>query len=151
MTALAFRPATQSDLPTILMLCAGGAIGPADDPANAGDPCYLDAFNAITSDPNHEMIIAELAGKPVGCLQISYLPGLTRRGMWRGILENVHISADQRGQGLGSQMILWAVEKCRARGCGMVQLTSNKQRTDAHRFYRTLGFDQSHEGFKLML
>ncbi len=150
MTGLTFRAALAADIPTIMALCAAGTIGKADNPEDAGDACYQDAFTAIANDPNHELIVAELAGKPVGCLQISYLPGLTRRGMWRGVLENVHISADQRGKGLGSKMIRWAVEKCRARGCGMVQLTSNKQRQDAHRFYRTLGFEQSHEGFKMM-
>jgi GNAT superfamily N-acetyltransferase len=71
--------------------------------------------------------------------------------MKRGLLENVHIRADQRGTGLGSQMVQWAIERCREAGCGLVQLTSNKVRTDAHRFYTRLGFAQTHEGFKLKL
>ncbi|MNL46384.1 aminoalkylphosphonic acid N-acetyltransferase [compost metagenome] len=79
------------------------------------------------------------------------IPGLPRFGMTRGLLENVHIRADQRGNGLGSEMVLWAIAQCRDAGCGMVQLTSNKVRLDAHRFYQRLGFAASHEGFKLYL
>ncbi len=83
--------------------------------------------------------------------QLTYIPGIMRRGMWRGLVEAVHVIPSERNRGYGKQMMRWAIERCRARGCGVVQLTSNKQRSDAHRFYRDLGFAQSHEGFRLYL
>ncbi len=155
MPDLIFRDATAADIPTILALCtagdARGADAPYVDPASYADPRYLTAFEAIAADPAHRLIVAEHGGEVIGTLQISVIPGLPKFGMTRGILENVHIRADQRGTGYGGQLVRWAIEVCRERGCDMVQLTSNKVRTDAHRFYRTLGFQQSHEGFKLQL
>ena len=155
MPDLTFRDATAADLPIILALCtAGDARGPDApyvDPASYADPRYLKAFQAIVADPAHRLIVAEHGGEVIGTLQISVVPGLPKFGMTRGILENVHIRADQRGTGFGGQMLRWAIEICRVRGCDMVQLTSNKIRTEAHRFYRTLGFQQTHEGFKLQL
>ncbi|MHA6297492.1 GNAT family N-acetyltransferase [Devosia sp. CAU 1758] len=155
MTALTFRDASPADIPVILELChagdARGADTPPLDPATLSDPRYRAAFDAIAADPNHRLIVAERDGEVVGTLQISVIPGLPRFGMTRAVLENVHIRADQRGNGLGSEMVLWAVERCREAGCGMVQLTSNKVRLDAHRFYRKLGFTATHEGFKLFL
>lgn len=155
MTELTFRDATPADIAIMLQLShAGDARGsdtPPLDPATLDDPRYRAAFDEIQADPNHRLIVAERDGEVVGTLQISYLPGLPAFGMKRGILENVHIRADQRGTGLGTQMVQWAVERCRDAGCGMVQLTSNKVRLDAHRFYEKLGFIKSHEGFKLKL
>jgi len=155
MTELTFRDATPADIAIMLQLShAGDARGPDTpplDPATLDDPRYRAAFAEIQADPNHRLIVAERDGEVVGTLQISYLPGLPAFGMKRGILENVHIRADQRGTGLGTQMVQWAVERCRDAGCGMVQLTSNKVRLDAHRFYEKLGFSKSHEGFKLKL
>lgn len=155
MTSLTFRDATPADISTILTLShAGDARGPDTpplDPATLADPRYRAAFDHITADPHHRLIVAERDGEVVGTLQISFIPGLPRFGMTRGLLENVHIRADRRGNGLGSQMVMWAVDRCREAGCGMVQLTSNKVRVDAHRFYNKLGFEQSHEGFKLFL
>lgn len=155
MTDLAFRDATPADIPVMLTLShAGDARGtktPPLDPAMFTDPRTRAAFDAITADPNHRLIVAVHNNEVIGTLQISMIPGLPRFGMKRGLLENVHIRADQRGSGLGTQMVLWAIERCREAGCGMIQLTSNKVRLDAHRFYRKLGFQQSHEGFKLML
>jgi uncharacterized protein YjlB len=90
-------------------------------------------------------------GEPVGTLQITLVPGLLRLGMWRGLLESVHVVATRRNQGLGARMVRWALEECRRLGCGMVQLTSNKLRLDAHRFYERLGFEKSHKGFKYYL
>ena len=94
------------------------------------------------------MFIVEGDGVAIGCFQLSYLPGLMRRGMWRGQIEAVHVSDALRNRGYGSEMMRWALQRCREKGCGMVQLTSNKKRTDAHRFYERLGFLKSHEGFK---
>ena len=150
-----FRDATEADLPTLLALSiagdARGADTPYVDPASFADPRYLRAFRAITGDPSHRLIAVELDGAVIGTLQITIIPGLPNFGMARGLLENVHIRADQRGSGIGSRLVRWAVDYCRERGCGVVQLTSNKVRLDAHRFYRTLGFQQTHEGFKLQL
>jgi GNAT superfamily N-acetyltransferase len=155
MPDLTFRDATLADIPIILTLShagdARGADTPPLDPATFTDPRTLAAFAAITADPAHRLIVAERNGEVVGTLQISTIPGLPNFGMKRGMLENVHIRADQRGSGLGSIMVQWAIERCREAGCGVVQLTSNKLRLDAHRFYRKLGFEQTHEGFKLKL
>jgi GNAT superfamily N-acetyltransferase len=97
------------------------------------------------------LIVAELDGRVVGCLQLTFIPGLAFRGAWRGLIESVRIASDLRGQRLGEALIAHAVEACRSFGCRMVQLTSSKSRTDAHRFYERLGWARSHEGFKLIL
>jgi len=155
MTELIFRDATHADIKTILTLShAGDARGkdtPPLEPETLDDPRYRAAFDSIAADPRHRLIVAERNGDVVGTLQISTIPGLNQFGLTRGLLENVHIRADQRGTGLGTEMVQWAVEQCRQSGCGMVQLTSNKVRVDAHRFYERLGFIKSHEGFKLKL
>jgi len=155
MRSLIFRDATPADIPVMIRLShAGDARGPDTpplDPATLDDPRYHAAFAEISESPNHRLIIAELDGDIVGTLQISYVPGLPNFGMKRGMLENVHIRADQRGTGHGSAMVQWAIERCLEAGCGAVQLTSNKVRKDAHRFYAKLGFVASHEGFKLKL
>lgn len=155
MTELTFRDAVPADIAIIVGLShAGDARGkdtPPLDPATLNDPRYRAAFDEIAADPSHRLIVAEKSGEVVGTLQISFIPGLPAFGMKRGMLENVHIRADQRGSGLGTEMVAWAIERCREAGCGRVQLTSNKLRLDAHRFYRKLGFVNSHEGFKLKL
>lgn len=155
MSDLIYRDARPEDIATLLMLShAGDARGTDTPPLDHGtltDPRYRAAFDEISADPNHRLIVAEANGEILGTLQISYLPGLPRFGMKRAILENVHIRGDQRGKGLGSDMVKWAIERSREAGCGMVQLTSNKTRLDAHRFYTKLGFEKTHEGFKLFL
>lgn len=152
---LLFRDARPDDIATLIQLShagdARGADTPPLDPATLDDPRYRAAFDAIAADPNHRLIVAERQGETVGTLQISFIPGLPNFGLKRGLLENVHIRADQRGTGLGTEMVLWAIDRCRQAGCGVVQLTSNKIRLDAHRFYEKLGFTKSHEGFKLKL
>jgi len=153
MAELSFRDATPSDIPTIIELCHYGDMRGKDtpplDPASLDDPRFRAAFDAIAADPAHRLIVAERAGEVVGTLQISFVPGLPNFGLKRGMLENVHIRSDQRGSGLGTEMLTWAIERCREAGCGLVQLTSGKPRVDAHRFYEKLGFVASHEGFKL--
>jgi GNAT superfamily N-acetyltransferase len=155
MTHLTFRDAVLADIATIITLShngdARGKDTPPLDPATLSDPRYRAAFDEISADPNHRLIVAEKNGAVVGTIQISIIPGMPRFGMKRGLLENVHIRSDQRGSGLGTQMVTWAIERCREAGCGLIQLTSNKLRLDAHRFYEKLGFTKSHEGFKLML
>ena len=146
---LTYRHAAPSDLPRLIALIADGVIvATDDDPADAMHADYVEALAAITADPNQEMFVVEQDGETVACFQLSYLPGLMRRGMWRGQIELVHVSETKRNRGIGGEMMRWALEHCRERGCGMVQLTSNKKRVDAHRFYERLGFLKSHEGFK---
>ena len=151
--SLTFRDATPADLPFIVgLIVEDSVVATGDDSAGAaGDRGYRSALAAVDADLNQEMLVAELGGEPVGCVQLTYIPGLMRHGMWRGLVEVVHIRADKRNLGLGGEMMRLAIGRCRARGCGMVQLTSNKNRLDAHRFYERLGFLKSHEGFKLYL
>lgn len=149
---LEMRQAGRADLPAIVALLHDDETGRLrEDPSEPLDPRYIAAFDAIDADPNQHLIAAELDGRVVGTLQLSFLPGLSFRGAWRGVIEAVRIASDLRRQRLGEQMILWAVEQCRARDCKMVQLTSTATRTAAHRFYARLGFVQSHVGMKLHL
>jgi GNAT superfamily N-acetyltransferase len=122
-----------------------------DDPSRATSAPYVAALAAIDADPNQSLYIVEQAGEAIGTFQLTYVPGISRMGMLRCIVESVHVSPDHRNKGYGKQMMRWAIDTARARGCGMVLLTSNKKRVDAHRFYRDLGFEQSHEGFKVFL
>ncbi|WP_424982773.1 GNAT family N-acetyltransferase [Maritalea sp. S77] len=154
MPQLSIRPAIRDDITTILALSIGGnAPGRTniDDAEDAQNDDYQRAFDLIEQDPNNLFFIAELAGEKVGCMQINLLQGLAGRGRMRAQLEGVHIRADHRGKGLGGEMIEWAIAFAKSKGAGMVQLTSSKNRPDAHRFYERLGFDRSHEGFKLSL
>jgi GNAT superfamily N-acetyltransferase len=149
---LHLRPATPADLPAIVALLADDVNGAQREDASLPlDPGYTAAFAAIEADPNQELIAAEQDGCIVGTLQLSFLPGLSFKGAWRGQIEAVRIAGDLRGQGLGGEMIRWAVERCRQRGCRMVQLTSKTNRADAHRFYEKLGWKKTHAGFKLRL
>lgn len=128
----------------------------ADDPLGAvreqpGDPAYLAAFAALDADPRQLLVVAAADGEPVGTLQLTFIPGLSRRGATRAQIEGVRVRADRRGAGLGEMLIRWAVDTARDRGCVMVQLTSDSSRLDAHRFYARLGFEASHVGMKLSL
>ena len=148
-----FRLARQSDLAAIVRLLADDDLGSAreiiSDPI---DGRYLSAFAAIEADANQMLAVASDADDQlVGCLQLSFIPGLSRAGMWRGQIESVRIARDLRGSGLGSEFIEWAIAQCVERGCGLVQLTSDKTRADSIRFYEKLGFVASHEGLKRSL
>ncbi|WP_064693312.1 GNAT family N-acetyltransferase [Rhizobium aegyptiacum] len=148
-----FRLARQADLAAIIRLLAdddlGGTREIVSDPV---DPRYLSAFTAIEADANQLLAVAiDAAGHVVGCLQLSFLPGLSRTGMWRGQIESVRIAREFRGAGLGAQFIEWAIAQCVERGCGLVQLTSDKTRKNSIRFYEKLGFVASHEGLKRTL
>lgn len=146
------RPATRDDLAFIIALIEEDSVyGSTEDAANPQAPGYLAALAAIDADPNQMLLIATLDGEPVGTFQLTFTPGISRRGAWRCTVENVHVSATHRNKRIGEQMMAWAADQARARGCAFVQLTSNKQRTDAHRFYERIGFSKSHEGFKLKL
>jgi GNAT superfamily N-acetyltransferase len=144
-----FRDARRDEVPQILALLA-------DDPVSASreaplDDAYWAAFDDIAADPRSRLIVAEVDGQVAGTLQLTLIPGLTRHGMLRGQVEGVRVAAGQRGQGLGRAMLTWAMEEARRAGCGLVQLTSDKRRADAIGFYRSLGFEATHEGLKASL
>ena len=147
-----FRDAVLADLPAIVALLAEDTLGEQrEDPSLPLDPAYERAFRFITANPDQRQIVAEQAGIVVGTMQLSFIPGMAFRGAWRGQIEAVRVAGALRGQGIGGEMIDWAVEQCRARDCRMVQLTSDKSREAAHRFYERLGWTRSHEGFKIKL
>jgi len=152
MKAVAFRRAASDDLPAIVALLADDPIGSGRECAGTRlDPSYAEAFAAVERDPNQLLAVAERDGRVIGVLQLSFIPGLTRRGMWRGQIEGVRVAAGERGSGTGRAMLEWAIAECRNRGCGLVQLTTDKRRTDAHRFYQALGFRATHQAYKLAL
>jgi ribosomal protein S18 acetylase RimI-like enzyme len=147
-----FRAATADDLPAVIGLLMDDPLGKLrEDVGTPLSPAYVAAFEAIERDPNQLLVVADEAGAVVGCLQLSFIPGLSHRGMWRGQIEGVRVASSRRGTGVGKAMLHWTIEQCRARGCGCVQLTTDKRRADAHRFYEALGFKASHEGMKLAL
>ena len=159
MTDVAFRTATAADLPAIVQLLADDELGRGRESAGLPlDPRYVAAFEAIAADRNQRLVVAVSGATPgsgdggtiVGTLQLSFIPGIARRGAWRGQIEAVRIAAGLRSSGIGQQMFEWAIAACRAQGCSLVQLTTDKGRPDAHRFYEKLGFTASHEGYKLL-
>ncbi|MEV1330579.1 GNAT family N-acetyltransferase [Micromonospora costi] len=150
MADVIFREAVRADLPAILALLADDVLGRSRDVTTV-DEVYEKAFADVTADPRNHLIVADEGGELVGCLQITYIPGLGRHGAERSLIEAVRIRSDRRGQGLGRQLMTWAIDQARQRGCALVQLTTDKSRQDAHRFYRNLGFVPTHEGMKLPL
>ncbi|MGE0668066.1 MAG: N-acetyltransferase family protein [Sphingomonadales bacterium] len=152
MSTLTFRRATEADLVAIIALLADDVLGAFRESRMPQDfILYRQAFAEIDADPNQLLAVAEEAGWIVGTLQLSFIPGLALRGTRRGQIEAVRVASDRRGGGLGQAMIEWAIGECRARGCALVQLTTDKGRADAHRFYEKLGFEPSHVGYKLRL
>src|SRR4051794_13376223 len=152
LATLTFRRVRREDLTVIVGLLADDPIGRMRGSSAAElDECYVIAFAAIERDPNQLLAVAERDGQIVGVLQLSFIPGLTRRGMWRSQIEGVRVAAAERGGGIGRALIEWTIEESRERGCGLVQLTSDKRRSGAHAFYEALGFQAAHEGYKLPL
>lgn len=147
-----FRNARSDDLQVIVALLAEDTLGEKrEDPSLPLDGRYSQAFAAIQRDPHQRLIVAESGGRVVGCLQLTFIPGIAFKGAWRGLIEAVRVAEDLRGGGIGAALIAHAVDECRAFGCPMAQLTSHKSRTRAHAFYERLGWVRSHEGFKLPL
>jgi len=152
MEHIVFRTALLADVPAIVALLADDELGSQRE--NIGmplDPRYVDAFQAIEADANQRLVVVADGNEIIGTLQLSFIPGIARMGSWRGQIEAVRIAAHRRDSGLGQKMFEWAISECKSRGCNLVQLTTDKSRTDAHRFYEKLGFKASHEGYKLAL
>lgn len=147
---LLIRRAEASDVAAIVAILADDPLGATRESPDDLTP-YLAAHTRLAADPNQHLVVAERAGKVVGTLQLTLIPGLSRRAATRSLIEGVRVHADERGSGLGTLLIEWAVETSRAEGCQLVQLTSDATREDAHRFYERLGFVASHVGFKLQL
>ena len=145
------RGAGRRDVPSIVRMLA-------DDPLGSGrerleDPLpesYFRAFEAVDRDPNIQLMVAEdREGVVVGCLQLCILPGLSSQGALRGLIEDVRVAAHCRSRGIGEQMVQWAVAQAHSRGCRLVELLTHNSRVDAQRFYKRLGFAQSHAGMTI--
>ncbi|MGW2030845.1 GNAT family N-acetyltransferase [Streptomyces spinosus] len=150
MDDLEIRAATADDLPAIVAMLADDPLGVQRESPGDLTP-YRNALERLAADPHQHVVVAVREGRVIGTLQLTIIPGLSHKGATRALIEAVRIHADERGSGLGSRLIEWAIDTSRQLGCHMVQLTSDKTRTDAHRFYERLGFTASHEGFKLRL
>jgi GNAT superfamily N-acetyltransferase len=154
MSTLTFRIATQDDLHAVVSLLADDELAENREKQVAGESVaeeYVDAFAAMEREHYNHMLLAESEGRVVGCLQLVFVPGLSRNGSKRAIVESVRVAADTRGQSVGTALMKEAIRLAREGGCGLVQLDSDTRRTRAHLFYRRLGFVQSHFGFKKQL
>jgi len=148
------RRAAAEDVPAIVGLLAADQLGATRDSVSSDEDLqpYLDAFGAIDADPAHLLLVAaDDCEQVLATMQLSFLPGLARRGALRAQIEAVRVRDDHRSRGLGAALFHWAIEEARRRQCALVQLTTDKSRADAHRFYERLGFVASHEGLKLKL
>lgn len=149
---LAFRSIRRDDVPAVVAMLADDPLGTNRE--RYADPlpdCYWQAFEAISRTPSVDILVADLDGEVVGCLQLAMIPGLARQGMTRAQIEAVRVHSDHRSQKIGESLINEAIRQAKSAGCGLVELTTDKQRPDAHRFYERLGFVATHEGMKLML
>ncbi len=147
---LVCRRATRADLPQLVHLLADDEFGRKRE-GTGDDSGYERAFDSIDGDRNQLLLVGDVGGRVVAMLQITFLPGLSRRGAWRANIEAVRVASDLRSRGIGAWLIQQAIDRARDRGCRLAQLTSDKRRTEAHRFYGRLGFVATHEGFKLVL
>jgi GNAT superfamily N-acetyltransferase len=149
---LNFRQADVSDIEALIRLLADDELGSKREdltvPLNSR---YTDTFQHIDKDPNNELTVVEADGELIGMLQLTFIPYLTHTGSWRCLIEGVRVAESQRGKGLGAKFFHWAINRAREKDCSIVQLTSDKQRPDAIRFYESLGFKSTHEGFKLRI
>lgn len=152
MTDINFRDATSADVPEIVRMLADDALGGQreryEDPLPTA---YYDAFAALTAQAGNRIVLAESGGKIIGCAQLVFLPGLSLVGMKRAQIEGVRVDSSTRGQGIGEKLVRHCIALARQEGCGVLQLTTDKSRADAHRFYERLGFVGSHLGMKLKL
>jgi GNAT superfamily N-acetyltransferase len=145
-----FREAQSDELVFLVEMLADDELGRTrESPGTPLESGYIAAFESIQKDPNNELIVCESGGELLGMLQITFIPYLTYIGNWRALIEGVRVSSSQRGKGIGGKLFEWAIERAKEKGCLIVQLTSDKKRPDAIRFYEQLGFKASHEGMKL--
>lgn len=152
MSDIVFRLASRADLPSIVRMLADDELGSQRE--RYEDPLpdsYVWAFEQIDSDPNHELIVAELNGEVVGTLQLTFLPSISFQGGLRAQVESVRVDTKCRGKGIGSELMKWTLERAKVRGAHVVQLTTHSSRKEAHHFYERLGFEGSHLGMKLSL
>jgi len=147
---IAIREARRDDLPRVVALLADDPLGAARErPGEALDSAYAAAFEAMAAQRGNVLLVAVAGEEVVGCLQLILVPGLARAGMLRAQIEGVRVASTHRGRGVGVRLMEDAIARARAAGAGLVQLTSDASRTDAHRFYRRLGFEATHVGMKL--
>jgi ribosomal protein S18 acetylase RimI-like enzyme len=150
--SLTFRTAVRADVPALVRMLADDELGATrEDTMEPLSVSYYSAFTAIESDPNNEIIIAENGDTIAGFLQLTFIPYLTYRGRWRAQIEGVRVNSDLRGKGIGAALVEHAVDNARERKCHLVQLTTDKRRPEALRFYEQLGFKATHAGMKLHL
>jgi len=144
--------ATEKDLDAIVAMLSDDVLGSKRERYEHPLPnSYIKAFETITADPNNELIVACDEHEVIGVQQITFTPYITHQGGWRATIEGVRTSASVRGKGVGTKLIKWAIQRAEERGCHLVQLTTDKKRPDALRFYESLGFEATHEGLKLKL
>lgn len=147
-----YREAVEADLETLVKLLSDDELGSKrEDTSKLVNPKYVEAFQNIARDPNNELIVIDIGDQVAGMLQLTYIPYLTHIGSWRCLIEGVRINSKYRGQGLGEKMLQWVINRATDKSCNLVQLTSDKKRPDAIRFYEKMGFSATHEGFKLKL
>jgi ribosomal protein S18 acetylase RimI-like enzyme len=147
---LLFRSATIDDVSTIVQMLSDDPLGSKRERFGTPLPeSYLNAFNSINEDPNNELIMATIAAEIAGFMQITFIPYLTYQGGWRALIEGVRVNKKLRNQGIGKQMFQWAIDRAKKKNCHLIQLTTDKQRPDAIKFYESLGFHATHEGMKL--
>ena len=152
MSEIVFRLANHADLPSSVRMLADDELGSQREQYEDPLPeSYIKAFEQIDNDPNHELIVAELDGEVVGALQLMFLPSISFQGGLRAQVESVRVDTNLRSKGIGSKLMEWTIERAKARGAYVVQLTTHRSREDAHRFYERLGFSGSHLGMKLKL
>lgn len=149
---ITFRHATEKDLDRIVEMLSDDVLGSQRERYEHPLPnSYIEAFKAIASDLNNELVVACYGNEIVGVQQITFTPYITHQGGWRATIEGVRISSSVRGKGVGTQLIQWAIERAKERDCHLIQLTTDKKRDDALRFYEHLGFNATHEGMKMKL
>jgi len=152
MHGVTFRLASAADLPALLRLLVDDAVAQARGGYTAEvTPAVRQAFDEIERDPNNELWLGERDGEGVAMLQLTLIPGLSRGGMKRALVEAVRVRADLRGRGIGEALMRHVEQRAKAAGCGLIQLTTDRQRLDAHRFYERLGYAASHLGMKKTL
>ena len=156
-TVLNFRIATKDDLLAIVQMLLDDTLGATrektDTKISADEllESYLLAFQKISADPNQELTIVEMNGEKVATFQLTFIQYLTYQGGLRGQIEAVRTHSKYRGTGIGKKVFDYAISRAKEKGCHLIQLTTDKRRPDAIRFYESLGFVASHEGMKLIL